>query len=311
MSWQSQVVNSVLRLSKLRYQNSDVRFALGAMRLTMNRLADMRPRGLRSSADTIAGVPCEWVWTRISEDSPDVTIYLHGGGFVAGSPASHFDLAKRLSKSSLSRVLLVDYRLSPDHCYPAQLDDVLAVYRAVLDSGQAPQRLALAGDSAGGNLALALLMRARQLGLPLPVGLVCYSPWTDLTHSGASIGSNAERDTLIPVNLLDPLAALYGGGHDLSDPLLSPLFGDYAGFPPLQLHVAEDEVLLDDTLRLDARARAAGVPVETHVWPQLPHAFPVFAEMLPEGRTAIRQSGEFLRGCFDATFDIAAVGVPA
>lgn len=298
LSWQSHIVNSVLRMSKLRFQEQDVRFALGAMRLTMNRLAEMRPRGLRSRAEIIGGVPCEWVWTRASENSEQVTIYLHGGGFVAGSPASHFVLGKRLSRASMSRVLLVDYRLAPDYAYPAQLDDVLAVYRAVLDSGVVPNNLALAGDSAGGNLALALLLRARELKLPLPVAFVSYSPWTDLTHSGASIVENAERDSTIPVKMLALIATLYCGDNDPRDPLISPLFAEYAGLPPMQLHVAQDEVLRDDTLRLVQQARAAGVGVEYRVWEKMPHAFPVYAEVIPEGRAAIRQSGAFLRAHF-------------
>ena len=197
-------------------------------------------------------------------------------------------------------VLLPDYRLAPDHAYPAQLDDALAVYRALLDSGVAPGRLAVAGDSAGGNLALALVLRARELGLALPAALVCYSPWTDLTHAGASIRANAELDQAIPVKMLGPLAAMYCGGRDPRDPLISPLFAGHHRFPPTQLHVAADEVLRDDTLRLVRQLTASGVEVEHRIWADVPHAFPVFAATLAQGRAAIRDSGEFLLRHFES-----------
>jgi acetyl esterase/lipase len=290
-------------MSKLHIQNQDVRFAIAAMRLTMNRLAEMRPRGLRSRSEIIAGIPCEWVWSRETENSAPITLCLHGGGYVAGSPASHFMLGKLLSRASRSRILMVDYRLSPEHQYPAQLDDALTVYRALLDRGVDTKNLALVGDSAGGNLSLALMLRLRELNLPLPVAFVAYSPWTDLTHSGESIARNAERDVAIPVAMLAPLAQMYAGENDLRDPLISPLFGDYAGLPPMQLHAAQDEVLLDDTLRLAEKAKAAGIEVQCHVWKNVMHAFPVFAELIPEGRTAIAQSGEFLRRHFAAIDD--------
>jgi acetyl esterase/lipase len=304
MSWQSQILNSVLRLGQLRFKDTDVRFATAAMRLTMNRLAELRPRGLFTRSEVIDGVRCEWVWQRSSARAEQVTIYLHGGGFVAGSPASHYGLAKRLSGASQSRVLMVDYRLAPDFVFPAQLDDVTTVYRALLAGSIPAHHIAIAGDSAGANLALTSVLHWRALKLPLPVAVVAYSPWADLTHSGASITANADRDFTVPTILLDPMAALYCGTHDPRDPLVSPLFADFRAFPPLQLQVSAAEVLLDDTLRLAERARAAGVDVEQRVWPDMPHAFPVFAQWLPEGRAAIRDSGKFLRHNFSA----AAVG---
>jgi len=308
MSWQSQVLNNVLRLGQLRFKDTDVRFATAAMRLTMNRLAELRPRGLHTRSEVIDGVRCEWVWQRSTARSEYITIYLHGGGFVAGSPASHYALAKRLSAASHSRVLMVDYRLAPDFVFPAQLDDVTTVFRALLARSIAPQNIAVAGDSAGANLALTSVLRWRQLKLPLPVAIVAYSPWADLTHSGASIAVNADKDFSVPTILLDPMAALYCGGHDPRDPLVSPLFADLRAFPPLQLQVSAAEVLLDDTLRLAERAQAAGVRVEQRVWPDMPHAFPVFAQWLPEGRAAIRDSGKFLRRHFSPTaFAAAAV----
>lgn len=286
--------------TRWRTADDDARFALAAMRMTMSRLGETRPAGLNSRSAELNGVPCEWVWAAASANSAPVTLYLHGGGFVAGSPASHFDLALRLSAASHSRVLLPAYRLAPDYAYPAQLDDALAVYRALLDSGVAPHQLAVAGDSAGGNLALALIVRARELGLPLPVATVGYSPWTDLTLAGESIRTNAAIDQAIPVKMLQPLAAIYCNDRDARDPLISPLFADFAKFPPTQLHVAADEVLRDDTLRLAQQLQACGVEVEHRVWADVPHAFPVFAATLPQGREAIRISGEFLLRHFES-----------
>lgn len=292
-------------MSSVNSQHPAVRFAIGAMRLTMHRLAEARPHDMDSRSEIIGGVRCEWVWVDATKKSEFITLYLHGGGYVSGSPESHFTLGKLLSQASDSRVLLVDYRLAPEHQYPAQLDDALAVYCALLDRSIDVKNLALAGDSAGGNLGLALMLRLRELNLPLPTAFVSYSPWTDLTHTSGSIAQNAKRDIAIPVAMLAPLAEMYAGDNDVRDPLISPLFGDHAGLPPMQLHVAQDEVLRDDTLRLADKVRAVGGEVDCHVWSNVTHAFPVFAEEIPEGRVAIEQSGVFLRCHFAATSDLS------
>lgn len=289
----------------LNSQHPAVRFAIGAMRLTMHRLAETRPRDMYSRSEMIGGVRCEWVWVGATEKSECITLYLHGGGYVSGSPESHFTLGKLLSQASDSRVLLVDYRLAPEHQYPAQLNDALAVYRALLDRGIDVKKFALVGDSAGGNLGLVLMLRLRELNMPLPAAFVSYSPWTDLTHSGDSIAQNAARDVAIPVAMLEPLAAMYAGENARHEALISPLFGDCSGLPPMQLHVAQDEVLRDDTLRLADKVRAVGGEVDCRVWPNVTHAFPVFAEEIPEGRVAIEQSGVFLRRHFATASDLS------
>lgn len=295
MSWQSHLVNGFLRFGKNQLEYSDVRTVRGVMRMYMNRLAELRllPSFVHTHRERIAGVPCEWVWVPETQDAPGVIEYLHGGGFMAGSPASHRDLAWRLSRASGQRVLMVDYRLTPDFTYPAQLDDAFAVYTALLERF-AVRRIALGGDSAGGNLVLTTILTALRAGLPAPAAAVCFSPWTDLTHSGGTIVSNERRDTMIPVPMMRQVAALYCAGADAGDPLLSPAFADLSGFPPLQLHAAEEEVLLDDTLRIAANAQVVGVPVECRIWRGVPHAFPVLAQLLPEARAALRQSGMFL-----------------
>lgn len=297
MSWQSRVMKVVLQVGKWQVQHRDVDAVKNMMRLYMNRLAELeiQPSWVISRAEIISGVPCEWVSVTETSATAGVVLYLHGGGFVAGSPASHRDLAWRLSRASGLRVLLVDYRLAPEFPYPAQLDDAAAVYRALLDSGLPATRLAVAGDSAGGNLALSTILRARAAGWPLPAAVIALSPWGDLTHSSPSMISNTNRDHMIPVALVDQIAALYAGTEDLTQPALSPVFADYTDFPPLMMHVAEEEVLRDDTLRIAASAEAAGVNVVFRVWDHVPHAFPVFGQYLPEARTAINQMGEFLK----------------
>lgn len=297
MSWQSRILNVVLQLGKWQVAHGDIDMVKNQMRLSMNRLAELeiQPSWVRRHNELIAGVPCEWI--SVSETAADagIVLYMHGGGFVAGSPASHRDMAWRLSRESGLRVLMVDYRLAPEFPFPAQLDDCLAVYRALLDGGLAPARLAVAGDSAGGNLALVTVLSAREQGLPLPAAVIALSPWGDLTHSGESVVLNAKRDHMIPVGLIDQIATMYAGERDLTAPMLSPVFADYSGFPPLMLHAAAEEVLRDDALRINERAEAAGVDVSCHVWDKVPHAFPVFAQYLPEGRSAIRRMATFLQ----------------
>jgi acetyl esterase/lipase len=297
MSWQSRILNTVLHLGKWQVSHRDVDAVKAMMRLSMNRLAEleMQPSWVRCRSEIIAGVPCEWVSVAETPADAGVILYLHGGGFVAGSPASHRDMAWRLSRASGLRMLLVDYRLAPEYPYPAQLDDSEAVYRALLDGGLPPDRLAVVGDSAGGNLALVTVFRAQRQQLPLPAAVIALSPWGDLTHSGESMVTNASSDHMIPVHLIDQIATMYAGDQDLLQPDLSPVFADYTGFPPLMLHAAHEEVLRDDALRIHDRAEAAGVDVTCHLWRKVPHAFPVFAQYLPEGRSAIRRMAEFLQ----------------
>lgn len=302
MSWQGFLLNNFLRFGKWQFEHRDLDDLTVMMRLYMNRLAEfvIQPSWVRCAPEIVGGVPCEWVVVDDTADAEGVVLYCHGGGFIAGSPASHRDLAWRLSRASGLRVLLVGYRLAPEFPYPAPLEDALAVYRALLARDVDPHRLVLAGDSAGGNLILAAAQRLRDLGLPRPAALVAFSPWGDLTHSGESVRSNAERDHMLPVALLDRVAALYAGERDRREPLLSPVFGDYRGLPPLMLHAAAEEVLLDDARRIAAAAERDGVAVEYTVWRGVPHAFPVFAQMLPEGQRALEQAGAFIRDIVDA-----------
>jgi len=218
------------------------------------------PEDVKLEAREAGGVPAEWV--RAAGCSYErVVEYLHGGGYVIGGLATHRELASRLSRSTGASVLVVDYRLAPEHPFPAALDDAVAAYRWLLAEGFDASSVALAGDSAGGGLVVATLIALRDANSPLPAAAVCLSPWADLTQSGDSVTTRAEIDPITSKAALDAMAAWYLGDHDPRDPLASPLFGDLAGLPPLLVQVGELEVLYDDAARLAERARDAGVSV--------------------------------------------------
>jgi epsilon-lactone hydrolase len=222
-------------------------------------------------------------------------LYLHGGAFILpAAPDQHVRMVAKLCRE-LDAV--VDYRLAPANKHPAALAVIERAYRALLDLGFNPARIALAGESAGGNLVLGLLQRIRKAGLPMPCCAVPISPGTETgrLHAPPSRVSNRRRDPILPIGALWRISEFYVGTADTSDPELSPLYADLHGFPPLYLIATDSEVLLDDTLLLAQRAREAGVATTVDVWPLLPHAFPVMETVLPEGRQARKDMAEFIR----------------
>ncbi|WP_341909477.1 alpha/beta hydrolase [Ferrovibrio terrae] len=221
-------------------------------------------------------------------------LYLHGGGYIAGNPRTHRAITARLAHRLGVAVFALDYRLAPEHPYPAALDDALAAWRWLLAEGWRADRLWLAGDSAGGGLALALMQACKQQGLPLPAAATLFSPWTDLTCSSPAITENAARCAWFTADHLQFAAGLYAGSHDRAEPLLSPLYGDLAGLPPLQLHVSDSELLRDDSLQLAVKAQAAGTPVRLRMWHGLPHAWPNFAGLMPEGDACLEDAASAL-----------------
>jgi acetyl esterase/lipase len=243
----------------------------------------------------IAGVPVEIIEPQGVRGDAPVLLYFHGGAFLAGSPRTHRSITTWLARQLGARVLLPDYRLAPEHPFPAALDDVSAVYRAVLENTGA-HRIAFAGDSAGGNLVLTALLRARDSGLPPPAAAVALSPWSDLTGSGDSVRENARADAMLPAGKIDLAARIYAGERDLRDPHLSPAFADMHGFPPLLLHVGTTEILLDDATRVLVAAREAGVEAHLRLWQDLPHVFHIFALHLPAARAALTEAAQFLHG---------------
>jgi acetyl esterase/lipase len=247
-------------------------------------------------ADVIARVPVEWVEPKaLSQDArAPICVYLHGGGFIAGSLNSHRDMATHLAHMAQVRMLMVDYRLAPEHPFPAAHEDAMAVYQALLARGVAAGQLLMGGDSAGGNLALATAQAIRDAGLPLPRGLVLFSPWLDLTHQGDSIAANQDKDAMLHRQLLVDAVAMYAPSTPAIDPKISPLFGNLSGLPPILTVVSLSEILRDDALRLHQGLQAAGCDSTCLHWKHTPHAFPVMARLLPEAREALRQTAGFM-----------------
>lgn len=240
----------------------------------------------------VAGRPAEWV-TAPGARGDRIVLYLHGGGYVIGSLATHRDLAARVSRAAASRVLLLDYRRAPEHRFPAAVEDALAGYRWVLAQGHDPRRVALAGDSAGGGLVLVTLAGLRDAGDPLPAAAVCLSPWADLSLSGDSITSRAGADPAVDRATLRRWAGYYLAGGDPRQPQASPLYADLSGLPPLLVLVGTAEILLDDAARVAQKAAAAGVEVSYEQWLDLGHVFAAYAGT-PEAGQAAALIGAFL-----------------
>jgi acetyl esterase/lipase len=220
-------------------------------------------------------------------------LYLHGGGYVAGSPALYRHFTWRIATAARARVLAIDYRLAPEHPFPAALDDAFAACRWLLGGKADPQRTVVMGDSAGGGLTLALLLRLRDGGHALPAAAVALSPWTDLALTGASMVRNAGSDPMLTVADTRFFAGCYLGGFDPRHPYVSPVYGNPAGLPPTLIHVGSDEILHDDAVRVAKNLRAAGCHVEMEVWPRMPHVWHLFAPALPEATKAIARIGAF------------------
>ncbi len=231
-------------------------------------------------------------------DDRRLVLYLHGGGYCTGSSLTHRDFGWRFSAAAGARVLLLDYRLAPEHPFPAAVEDTLTAYRWLLAQGFDPGQIAIGGDSAGGGLAVAALVALRDEGTVLPATAVLISPWTDLTGSGDSIRSKADADPLLTANRLADFSHAYLGEADPKNPLASPLFSDLRGLPPLLIQVGEAEILLDDAVRLAEKAQAAGVDVTLDVWEEMFHVWHGFAAVVPESQEAIAQAGEFIQKHF-------------
>jgi acetyl esterase/lipase len=263
-------------------------------RTLMDSFGQEAPEGTTVTKVDAGGVPAEWVVAAEADDNR-VILYLHGGGYSLGSLDSHRRLVAHLSIEAKARVLNVDYRLAPEHPYPAAVHDAVAAYRWLLGQGVGADRVAISGDSAGGGLTLATLLALKDAGDPLPAAAVPLSPWTDLEGTGDSMRSRAAVDLMIQPARLKETADLYANGADLRQPQLSPLHGDYAGLPPMLIQVGDAEVLLDDATRVASIAEAAGVDVTLEVWDEMPHVFQAFVGLLPESDDAVARIGQFVR----------------
>lgn len=251
-------------------------------------------RRVRADAMRVGDLHAERLEARATamRDRPTV-LYFHGGGYIFGSPASHRDMMARLAVSCGGAVIGIDYRLAPEHPFPAAVEDALHAYRALLDAGADPRALFVAGDSAGGGLTLSMLLRAREAGLTLPRGAVLLSPWVDLACRNETLERNAPYDYLTP-DMLRWFASLYLWDADPRDPFASPLYADLRGLPPMLVQVGGAETLVGEAHELATRAEEAGVDAALQVWAHMPHGFQGFASMLPQGRRALAAAGRFI-----------------
>ena len=251
--------------------------------------------GVDTRAADIAGLNAEW-FTPENPAKGKILLYLHGGAYIMGNCATHRQLVSYLARECSVRAVLPEYRLAPEHPFPCAIDDALSVYRALRDEGYAPGDIVVAGDSAGGGLTMALLLSLRDAGQPMPAGAVLLSPWLDLTASGESMQSRAEHDPWFKPADMPVIAAYYCREDELDSPLVSPVFADVTGLPPLLVQVGEDEILLSDSTRLAEKVGQAGGEVTLEVWPQMWHVFQVFVHQMPESRKAIARIAPFVRG---------------
>lgn len=241
------------------------------------------------------GVKAEWITA--NNAAPDrVIMYLHGGGYVMGSIETHRELVARLSKAAQARGLVLDYRLAPENPFPAAVDDSITAYRWLLAQGYKPERIVIAGDSAGGGLAVSTLVALRDLGTPSPAAAVCISPWVDFEAEGESMTSRATQDPLVSREMILNLAKMYMGEKgSLREPLAAPINAYLNDLPPLFIQVGNAETLLDDSTRLEDKAKEAGVDVTLQIWDEMPHVWHLAAPVLPEGQEAIDKIGDFVR----------------
>jgi monoterpene epsilon-lactone hydrolase len=261
---------------------------------SLERWVPMPPRGTQRRWHDAAGIRAIRIARPESSDRRHV-LYFHGGAYVAGSPALYRDFLWRIASAARAQVVCPVYRLAPEHPFPAALDDAVAAYRWLLAEGADPGGTALMGDSAGGGLVFALLLRLRDEGLPLPAAAVALSPWTDLALTGASIARNAAVDAIVQAREMPMLAEHYLAGADPRTPYASPLYGDPTGLPPALIQVSDGETLLDDSVRLAERMRDAGCTVELEIWPRMPHVWQTWARVMPEARDAIARIGGFVQ----------------
>lgn len=253
----------------------------------------LAPRGTLATQETLGGVPMEWV-ENVNSGVQGYMLYLHGGAYVIGSPQSHRNLTAHLAKHCSLRVAALDYRLAPEHAFPAAVDDALAAYRGMLDMGIEAQDIVIAGDSAGGGLTLACALAIREAGLELPAALVCLSPWTDLTNVSESMRSNAASEVMLSLNGIQNYTQQYLQGADPRTPFASPLHANLAGLPPTLIQVADIEVLYNDSTRYAEASKKAGVETVLEVSPNLWHVWQLYAGQMPEADDAIWRISHFV-----------------
>jgi epsilon-lactone hydrolase len=294
MSRRADLLRLALRAMKRRQSRRETPITIVRRRLKrIEPFVPRPPRGTQTTAIDAHGIDAVRIVVRLARNDRYV-LYFHGGGYTMGTAPLYRDFTWRIGIAARACVLFFDYRLAPEHPFPAAVDDAAKVYRWLAGRVD-PQQIAFMGDSAGGGLLLATLYKLRDEGIALPRAAVAVSPWTDLALTGPSLQSNAAADPMLDVAKLPALANGYLAGTDPRNPYASPLYGDASGLPPTLIHVGSDEILRDDAVRMAHKLRSAGCDVEIEVWPRMPHAWHLYARIVPEGRHAIERIGAFLQ----------------
>ncbi|MBO0725303.1 MAG: alpha/beta hydrolase [Blastocatellia bacterium] len=298
-SWQADVVSTFIRMIvKRRPEGNEadvVKFVRSRLEISQFLRYLIAPVDERTVSAVKDG-PVKGEWLRAPGEPERTVYYLHGGAYVACSPGTHRAFTSALSRAANARVFALDYRLAPEHRFPAAVEDAVAGYRWLLNQGVDPHEIVIGGDSAGGGLTMATMIALRDAGEPLPRAAFVLSPWTDLACAGQSLDTNDKRDPMFYGAGVRWMAPVYLGGASPRDPLASPVYADLSKLPPLMIHVSDTEVLLDDSMRLSDRAKQCGVDVNLRVWNDLPHAWPVFVALrMPESFQALGEIAEFIR----------------
>jgi acetyl esterase/lipase len=265
---------------------------------SLERLIPAPPRGTDIRTIDTGGLDADYVTTPASRADRHV-LYFHGGAYRIGSRTLSRHFTWRIAFAAQARLAAIDYRLAPEHPFPCAVEDALSSYRWLLANGGISRRIVVVGESSGGGLALALLLKLRDSGLPLPAAAVALSPWTDLALTGTTLITKAALDPILDAGALPRFAADYLAGADPRNPCASPLYGDLSGLPPVLIQVGSDEILLDDAVRIAEKLRSANSQVELQVWPGMFHVWHLFVPLLPEAHGAIEQVGKFVQDSLD------------
>ena len=279
-------------IRKINLADADI----GKMRKRLDQLGKLTraARSVSVEEDKLYGLKVEWYRPEKAR-SGKILLYLHGGAFVLGSCDSHRKLVTQVACAGRIDAVLPEYRLAPEHPYPAGLQDCVGVYRALLDYGYNPKNIVVAGDSAGGGLTMSLMLKLRHSGVPLPGAAVLISPFLDLTASGESVTTRAAQEPWFRADDIHVVIKYYCPDEDLEDPLVSPVFANVSGLPPTLVQVGDDEILLSDSTRIAENMKAADVDADLQVFPEMWHVFQLFVGKMPESRVAVDKIGEFLR----------------
>ena len=257
------------------------------------RFSNRLPKGVKVDRFDADGIPAAWI-SPSNADADKVIVHFHGGGYVTGGIDSHLMMGIPMAQALRIKILLFDYRLAPEHPFPAALQDGLKIYRWLLEQGYQARDIILSGDSAGSGLALATTLSLQDTNEPLPSAVICISPWVDLAHTGDSHATNADTDVVLTTDVLAEWASAYTDESILKNPLVSPLYADFHGFPPMFIQTDSSEILFDDAKRLADKAKADGVDVTLKVWNGLWHAWHAMGGLIPESKKAFEEIGQFL-----------------